>query len=91
MSDMTKIIVALVFVSIWYALTLIGRALFKPYERMKLVWCPEVRGFSCVQLGPVSGSAPEPVSVQRCLLWPEYKGCKERCVKSGRRTRSKTR
>ena len=46
MNDLTRIIAALVFVIIWYAMTLIGRALFKPYEKLKLVWCPEARNFS---------------------------------------------
>ena len=37
MNDLTRIIAALVFVIIWYAMTLIGRALMKPYEKLKLV------------------------------------------------------
>ena len=49
MNDMTKIIATLVFASIWYAMTLIGRALFRPYEKLRLVWCPEVRRMSFVE------------------------------------------
>ena len=54
MNEMTRIIASLVFVSIWYAMTLIGRALFKPYEKLKLVWCPEARNFSFVEIVPTS-------------------------------------
>jgi hypothetical protein len=73
------IIAPLVFVLIWYALTLIGRALMKPYEKLKLVWCPEVRRLSFVETDAIleGGGA----SVRRCLLWPEHEDCKERCVK----------
>lgn len=79
--DITMIIATFAFVLIWYALTLIGRALFKPFEKMKLVWCPEVRSFSFVETEPKLGSAHSPVSVRCCLLWPEYKHCNERCLK----------
>jgi hypothetical protein len=81
MSDITMIIATLVFVLIWYGLTLIGRALFKPFEKMNLVWCPEVRSFSFVETQPTSGSAFAPVSLKHCLLWPDHERCKERCVK----------
>jgi hypothetical protein len=57
---------------------LIGRALFKPYEKMKLVWCPEARQFSFVEaVGKPAGGR----SVTACLLWPEYKSCGQRCIK----------
>ena len=75
------IIAPLVFVLIWYALTLIGRALMKPYEKLKLVWCPEVRRLSFIETDAISKSGGAPVSVKRCLLWPEHEDCKERCVK----------
>lgn len=78
---MTGIIATVVFVAIWYAMTLIGRALLKPYEKLKLVWCPEVRSFSFVETEPKADSSS--VSVKRCLLWPEHEGCKRRCIKLG--------
>ncbi len=81
MNDITMIIAALLFVLIWYGLTLIGRALFKPFEKMKLVWCPEVGSFSFVEPQPTSGIASAPLSVKHCLLWREYERCKKRCVK----------
>ena len=78
--DDVRIIAALVFVLIWYALTLIGRALMKPYEKLKLVWCPEIRCPSFVETDANSKGGAS-VSVKRCLLWPEHEDCKERCVK----------
>ena len=82
MYDMPRIVAAVVFVVLWYALTLIGRALFKPYEKLKLVWCPHVRSLSFVEAQAISakGSAPS-VSVRHCLLWREHENCQERCVK----------
>jgi len=79
MNDLTRIIVTLVFTSIWYAMTLIGRALFKPYEKLKLVWCPEVRSLSFVETAATSKG--KDAHVKRCLLWPEYRACGQRCVK----------
>jgi hypothetical protein len=78
---MTGIIATVVFVLIWYAMTLIGRWLFKPYEKLKLVWCPEVRSFSFVETDPIPKADSSSVSVKRCLLWPEHEDCKRRCVK----------
>jgi hypothetical protein len=78
MTEMNEIFAALVFVIIWYGLILIGRALFKPYEKMKLVWCSEVRSFSFIETDTVSKGDSV---VKHCLLWPEYGGCKQRCVK----------
>jgi hypothetical protein len=74
------IIAPLVFVLIWYALILIGRALMKPYEKLKLAWCPELRRLSFVETDAIS-KAGASVAVKRCLLWPEHEDCKERCVK----------
>ena len=79
MTEMNEIITAVVFVIIWYGLILIGRALFRSYEKMKLVWCPEVRSFSLIETGTVSKAVSV---VKHCLLWPEYKSCKQRCVKA---------
>lgn len=73
-----RIIAALVFVIIWYALVLIGRALFKPYEKLKLVWCPQARQFSFIEAVSTSGGGR---LVKSCLLWPEYKSCNQRCIK----------
>ena len=73
-----RIIAALVFVIIWYALVLIGRALFKPYEKLKLVWCPHARQFSFIEAVSTSGAGR---LVRSCLLWPEYKSCNQRCIK----------
>ena len=81
MNEMTRIIASLVFVSIWYAMTLIGRALFKPYEKLKLVWCPEARNFSFVEMVPASKGSHASAPVKRCLLWPQYRACSQRCVK----------
>jgi hypothetical protein len=73
-----RIIAALAFVIIWYALVLIGRALFRPFEKLKLVWCPEARQFSFVEaVGKSEGGR----SVKSCLLWPEYKSCRQGCIK----------
>jgi hypothetical protein len=81
MNDLTRIIAALVFVIIWYAMTLIGRALFKPYEKLKLVWCPEVRNFSFVETVAISKGEHSSAPVKCCLLWPEYKTCRQGCIK----------
>jgi len=81
MNDLTRIIAALVFVIIWYAMTLIGRALMEPYEKLKLVWCPEVRRLSFVEADAISEDGGASVSIRRCLLWPEDEDCKERCLK----------
>ena len=78
--DDLRIIAVLVFVLIWYALTLIGRVLMKPYETLKLVWCPEMTAPSFVETDANSKGGVS-VSVKRCLLWPEHEDCKERCVK----------
>jgi hypothetical protein len=77
------IIAPLVFVLIWYALTLIGRALMKPYEKLKLTWCPELRRLSFVEADAISKGSGASVSVKRCLLWPEHKSCKEGCLRQG--------
>jgi len=83
MNDLTKLVAILVFTSIWYAMTLIGRALFKPYEKLRLVWCPEVRSLSFVETAAASNGndAVVRVPVKRCLLWPDHKACGQRCVK----------
>ena len=81
MNDLTKIIAPLVFTSIWYAMTLIGRALFKPYEKLKLVWCPEARNFSFVEMVATSKGVHASAPVKRCLFWPEHKACSQQCVK----------
>ena len=73
-----RIIAALVFVIIWYALVLIGRTLFKPFEKLKLVWCPEARQFSFIE---AFGKSEGGRSVKSCLLWPEHKSCNQRCIK----------
>lgn len=78
MNDMTKIIATLVFTLIWYAMTLIGRALFRPYEKLRLVWCREARSISFIETTANKDAA---TPVKRCLLWPEYKACGQRCVK----------
>jgi hypothetical protein len=81
MNELAKIVAALVFTSIWYAMTLIGRALFKPYEKLRLVWCPEVKCLSFIEtVAPLKGKNPA-TPVKRCLLWPDYKNCEQRCVK----------
>ena len=79
MNDLTNLVAILVFTSIWYAMTLIGRALFKPYEKLRLVWCPEVRSLSFVETAATSKG--KDAQVKRCLLWPEYRACRQRCVK----------
>ena len=76
-----RIIAALVFVIIWYALVLIGRALFKPFEKLKLVWCPEARNVSFIETVATSAASHSSPAVKRCLLWPEYKSCNQRCIK----------
>jgi hypothetical protein len=76
-----KMIAMVVFTSIWYAMTLIGRALFKPYEKMRLVWCPEVRCMSFVETVATPKGKGATTPVKRCLLWPEYGTCGRRCVK----------
>jgi hypothetical protein len=81
MNDLTKLVAILVFTSIWYAMTLIGRALFKPYEKLRLVWCPEVRSLSFVETAAASNDNDAVVPVKRCLLWPDHKACGQRCVK----------
>jgi hypothetical protein len=81
MNDMTKIIAILVFASIWYAMTLIGRALFRPYEKLKMVWCPEARNVSFVETVAPSESSHSSPAVKSCLLWPEYKSCRQGCIK----------
>jgi hypothetical protein len=81
MNDMTKIIATLVFTSIWYAMTLIGRALFRPYEKLRLVWCPEVRSVSFVETAATSKGKDAATPVKRCLLWSNYKACSQRCIK----------
>jgi len=81
MSDMTKIIATLVFASIWYAMTLIGRALFRPYEKLRLVWCPEARRMSFVETVATSKGKAAATPVKRCLLWPDHKTCGQRCVR----------
>jgi hypothetical protein len=81
MNEMTRIIASLVFVSIWYAMTLIGRVLFKPYEKLKLVWCPEARNFSFVEIVAKPKGVHASAPVKRCLFWPEYRACSQRCVK----------
>jgi hypothetical protein len=81
MNEMSRIIASLVFVSNWYAMTLIGRALFKPYEKLKLVWCPEARNFSFVEIVAIPKAVHASAPVKRCLLWPKYRACSQRCVK----------
>jgi len=81
MNELAKIVATLVFTSIWYAMTLIGRALFKPYEKLRLVWCPEVRCLSFVETVAMLKGKDKAAPVKRCLLWPDYKNCGQRCVK----------
>jgi hypothetical protein len=81
MNDISRIISALVFVIIWYALTLIGRALFRPYEKLKMVWCPEARNVSFIETVATSAGSHSSPAVKRCLLWPENKTCRQSCIK----------
>ncbi|MGB7946897.1 MAG: hypothetical protein WCH75_04360 [Candidatus Binatia bacterium] len=81
MNELAKIVVSLVFTSVWYAMTLIGRALLKPYEKLRLVWCPEVRRVSFVETVATPKGKGATTPVKRCLLWPDYKNCGQRCVK----------
>ena len=81
MNELAKIVTSLVFTSIWYAMTLIGRALFKPYEKLRLVWCPEVRCTSFIETVAAPKGKDLATRVKHCLLWPEYQNCGQRCVK----------
>jgi hypothetical protein len=79
MNDVTVMSAVVVFVLGWYGLTLAGRALLKGYENSRLVWCPEVRSFSYVEVEESSHDGSL-ISVRHCSLWPQYRGCKSRCV-----------
>jgi hypothetical protein len=81
MYDVFVMIAVIIFVLAWYGLTLAGRAVLKPYEKMKVVWCPVVGSFSYVETEECANGTPR-LSVQRCLLWPEYRGCKNQCVRT---------
>lgn len=79
MNDVAVMAAVTIFVLTWYGLTRIGRKVFKRYEDMRMVWCPEIGSFSYIETA--RGKNGSPVSVKRCLLWPEYRQCKTRCVK----------
>jgi hypothetical protein len=80
MNDITVMVAAIVFVLAWYGLALAGRAVFKAYEEMRLVWCPETRNFSFIETEGGTKTSPR-FAVKRCALWPRYNRCKQRCIK----------
>lgn len=49
MYDVFVMVAVIIFVLAWYGLTLAGRAVLKPYEKMKVVWCPAVGSFSYIE------------------------------------------
>jgi hypothetical protein len=77
MNDIGNMITIILFVSLWYSLFVVGRALLKPYEKLKLIWCPELHSFSFIETQANAGGS---TAVKQCLLWPEHERCKQRCL-----------
>ena len=51
------------------------------YRYRKIVSCPETHRDTEVLLEAVSSNGRVRVKVRDCTLWPEKKGCAQRCVK----------
>ena len=49
MNDVAVMAAVTIFVLTWYGLTRIGRKVFKRYEDMRMVWCPEIGSFSYIE------------------------------------------
>jgi hypothetical protein len=80
MNDTAFAVAAILFLLSWYGVILVGRKLLRAYEKLQLVWCAEVGSFSFTETSP-SLKGDVSVAVKRCLLWPEFKDCDQRCVK----------
>jgi hypothetical protein len=80
MNDIAFTVAAILFLLSWYGVILVGRRLLQAYEKLQLAWCPEIHSFSFIETNkPLKGDVS--VLVNQCLLWPEFKGCNQRCVK----------
>jgi hypothetical protein len=79
MNDVGVMSAVVMFVLWWYGLTLVGRKMFRPYENLRLVWCPELRSFSYIEVQTDTEHGIR-LTAKNCLLWPEYSQCKSLCL-----------
>ena len=82
MNELTLTIGALLFIFGWYGLSKIVGRWSRRLEKLRVVWCGQLKTFSLVETKPAPDDTGNNPEVRRCLLWPEYHDCDQRCIRS---------
>jgi hypothetical protein len=82
MNDFTLTIGALLFIFGWYGLSKIVGRWSRRTEKLRVVWCGRLKTFSLVETKPAPNDKGNDPEVDRCLLWPEFHDCDQRCIRS---------
>ena len=82
MNDLDLTIGALVFMLGWHGLSKIVAHLSRRLQQSRVVWCARIKTLSLVETEPERAQNRAQPTVRRCLLWPEYHDCDQRCVRT---------
>jgi len=80
MNELPSTMATTLFLLGWYSVILILRHALASFERIRLVWCPDMFTFSWVEMARISDLRAVP-EVRTCSLWPEQQGCGQHCVR----------
>ena len=71
----------ILFILCGYGVVKLGACCLRSCPRTSLLWCARMKCVSVVDTEVSNSETGRIETVTHCLLWPELKGCDQRCVK----------
>ena len=71
----------ILFIACGYGVVKLGGWFRRSGPRVSLLWCARMKCLSVVDTEVITAETGQSEKVTHCLLWPELRGCDQRCIK----------